>query len=165
MTGHSEIDPPRKDGQSQDCRQQVQNRPYTISWDMVITPSPKRRRLLAARMRRHPTLCRERPIRARCSMTCALTTLRGADNPHTGHSCQRSARVLGTAAPHTHVWLVPRGSTFTSSRPALAALYQSLAKKEFHPASWTEPANIPCESPLMLRSSTAINHSVPPASG
>src|SRR5215472_2650794 len=74
-------------------------------------------------------------------MTCALTTLRGADNPHTGHSCQRSARVLGTAAPHTHTWLVPRGSTFTISRPALAALYESLAKKEFHPASWTGPAN------------------------
>src|SRR5438874_6817736 len=90
-------------------------------------------------------------------MTCAVTTSRGADNPHTGHSCQRSARVLGTAAPHTHTWLVPRGSTFTSSRPALAASYQSLAKKEFHPASWTGPANIPRESPLMFKSSTAIN--------
>ena len=66
------------------------------------------------------TLCRERPIRARCSMTCALTTLRGADNPHTGR--------------------------FTSSRPAFAALYESLAKKEFHPASWTGPAKIPRES-------------------
>jgi hypothetical protein len=64
---------------------------------------------------------------------------------------------LGTAAPHTHTWLVPRGSTFTSSRPALAALYQSLAKKEFHPASWTGPANIPRESLLMFKSSTAIN--------
>src|SRR6059058_837272 len=80
-----------------------------------------------------------------------------ADNPQAGHSCQRSASVLGTAAPHTHTWLVPRGSTFTSSRPALAALYQSLAKKEFHPASWTGPANIPRESPLMFKSSTAIN--------
>src|SRR5882757_2440881 len=68
-------------------------------------------------------------------MTCALTTSRGADNPHTGHSCQRSASVLGTAAPHTHIWLVSRGSSFTNSRPALAALYESWAKKEFHPAS------------------------------
>jgi hypothetical protein len=42
---------------------------------------------------------------------------------------------LGTAAPHTHTWLVPRGSTFISSRPAL-----------FHPASWTGPANLPRKS-------------------
>src|SRR5437016_8458117 len=62
-------------------------------------------------------------------MTCALTTSRGADNPQAGHSCQRSASVLGTAAPHTHTWLVPRGSTFTSSRPALAALYQKFGKE------------------------------------
>ena len=53
---------------------------------------------------------------------------------------------LGTAAPHMQIWLVPRGSTFTSSRPAFAALYESLAKKEFHPASWTGPAKIPRES-------------------
>ena len=45
------------------------------------------------------------------------------------------------------------GSTiFPSSRPALAALCQSLAKKEFHPASWTEPAGLPRKSPLMLAS-------------
>jgi len=44
-------------------------------------------------------------------------------------------------------------------------LYQSLAKKEFHPASWTGPANIPRESPLMFKSSTAINRSVSPANG
>src|SRR6266702_3247319 len=36
-------------------------------------------------------------------MTCALTTSRGAENPHTGHSCQHSASVLGTAAPHAHL--------------------------------------------------------------
>src|SRR5215471_11515707 len=96
------------------------------------------------------TLRRERPTRAHCSITWALTTSRAARNPHTGHSCQRSARVLGTKAPHTHLWLVPRGSTFTNTRPALAALYDSLAKKELHPASWTERANLPRESPLML---------------
>src|SRR5437016_11129826 len=36
-------------------------------------------------------------------MTCALTTSRGANNPQAGHSCQRSASVLGTAAPHAHL--------------------------------------------------------------
>jgi hypothetical protein len=39
---------------------------------------------------------------------------------------QRPARVLGTAVPHAQVWLLPRGSTFTSTRPALAALYDTL---------------------------------------
>ena len=43
---------------------------------------------------------------------------------HRGHACQRSASVLGTAAPHTHTRLVPRGSTVTSSRPALAAVQE-----------------------------------------
>jgi hypothetical protein len=30
---------------------------------------------------------------------------------------------LGTAVPHTHVWLLQHGSTFTSTRPALSALF------------------------------------------
>src|SRR2546429_3579249 len=86
-------------------------------------------------------------------MTCAVTTSRGADNPHTGHSCQRSARVLGTAAPHTHTWLVPRGSTFTSSRPALAALYQS--RSEEHTSELQSRLHLVCRLLLEKKNSKA----------
>jgi hypothetical protein len=37
-----------------------------------------------------------------------------------------AAKVLGTAVPQTQVWLLPRGSTLTSTRPALSALYETL---------------------------------------
>src|SRR6266566_193858 len=63
-----------------------------------------------------------------------------------GHGRSAYAHLAGSTRIHLH-----------QLSPALAALYQSLAKKEFHPASWTGPANIPRESPLMFKSSTAIN--------
>ena len=41
-----------------------------------------------------------------------------------------------TSFPHPlQRWLVPRGSTWMSKRPALSALYASLEKKPDHPAS------------------------------
>jgi hypothetical protein len=79
-----------------------------------------------------------------------------ADNPHSTHSCQRWLSVLGTGAPQRHVWLVPRGFTFTSRRPASSALVVSFSMKADHPASLTDLASIPLARPLMFKSSTAI---------
>jgi hypothetical protein len=36
---------------------------------------------------------------------------------------------LGTAAPHTHVWLVPHGSTFTQLSPGARSLVPELGKE------------------------------------
>jgi hypothetical protein len=59
-------------------------------------------------------------------MTCALTTSRAADNPHAGHSCQRSAGVLGRPFRLPRFGWFRAESTLTSTRPALSALYQTL---------------------------------------
>jgi len=82
-----------------------------------------------------PTLAPEGRFPALDKITRADTWSRLADKPQAGQSCRRSARVFGARAPHTHVCDVPRGSTFTSTRPALAALYESIWIKAFHPAS------------------------------
>jgi hypothetical protein len=56
---------------------------------------------------------------------------------------------LGTEAPQGQCCEVPRGSTFTNTRPALAALYASFSMNDDHPASWTGLANMPRARPLM----------------
>jgi len=63
-------------------------------------------------------------------------------DPQAEHSLVPTIREdLRHGAPHKQVWLVPRGSIFTSSRPTLSALYESLTKKEFQPASCTDFAS------------------------
>src|SRR5438105_3306847 len=63
-----------------------------------------------------------------------------------GHGRSAYAHLAGSTRIHLH-----------QLSPGARSLVPELAKKEFHPASWTGPANIPRESPLMFKSSTAIN--------
>src|SRR5262249_22074701 len=63
----------------------------------------------------------QKPKALKCT-TFAAATSRSKTQPHS-QRCSRSASVFAATIPHSgHVCEVPRGSTFTSSTPALAAL-------------------------------------------
>jgi hypothetical protein len=69
---------------------------------------------------------------------------RSRTNPQWGHACVHSSKGFGTTAPHPlQCWLVMRGLTNTTRRPALAALAMQKDWNWPQPASkidWFKPA-------------------------